>query len=178
MQGAIMTNYEMMSRLWCLRCNRATKQHYYAVHLFRFLDMSLTVTNVGASIIVLCLSSAYWMVDSKVHESSIWLAIASILVVVTSTVQHILDYRTRWKAHERAGHSYATLNRSFEEAIASKGSQQIFAPLKTQLDHLGETSPTVPFVFWNRPRSLSGKIDRIEDDLNGAQPPGNDVPEN
>jgi len=150
-------------KIWRFRCIRATIQHYRSTHLYRFLDSILTSTNVIASISVLYLSASPLFVangDKQVHIS---LAVAALITVITSTLQYILDYRSKWKAHEHAISGYASLNREMEQLCSEHEiTNEQLKHVRIELDRLSERSPTIAWVFWNRPKDISAALVRLE----------------
>ncbi|TPN13065.1 hypothetical protein FKO01_41260 [Mesorhizobium sp. B2-3-3] len=154
----------LLLTIWRLRCNRASKGHFFATTLFHSFDYLFTFVNVAASIAVLGLSSATWI--SKGTEFTVWLNIAAIVTVITSILQYILDFRITWKEHERASRSYGTVNRAIEHAIASgQVEEKEIAGFRGRLDELGARSPTIPRIIWNRPKALSRTIMELEAQL-------------
>src|SRR5579864_6409265 len=69
--------------IWRLRCNRATKGHYFATSYFRIWDAFLTFINVASSIAVLALSSAYWIIEANNRRLNIALGCVGIAVVIS-----------------------------------------------------------------------------------------------
>jgi hypothetical protein len=148
--------------LWQIRCNRGSKQHYRATHIFRILDSVLTTVNVVSSISILYLSAIDKGLDGHTHFS---IAVAGLCTVITSTLQFILDYRTRWKAHERAGKAYGALNREIENALCLNAiSDELFAEIRQNNDRASEGAPVVPFLLWNKPKQETEIIDALERD--------------
>lgn len=145
--------------LWRLRCIRATIQHYKATYLFRIFDSMLTTINVVASISILYISA---IEPAKFHEHGA-IEIAALITVVTTVLQYILDYRTRWKTHERAGKGYAILNREIEQLnINQPIDDQDLSRIRQQFAHLTDMSPVIPAVIWNRPKPITRAIARLE----------------
>ena len=148
--------------LWRLRCNRSIKQHYYSTMYFRVWDMSYTWVNVAASIIILVLSSANWFNGTQPRFD--WLlGFAGIVVVISSVMQYIFDFRTRWKEHEHIGAEYAALHRRLEQSESSgEVGASGLSSLRRRIDRLSSSAPLIPGWFWDRPRHLSRAIEEIE----------------
>jgi hypothetical protein len=149
--------------LWHKRSIRATIQHYNSAHMFRVFDSTLTGTNVIATISVLYLSAVPWFLENRGNQEHFSLAVAALITVITSTLQYILDYRTRWKAHERSGKGYGCLNREIEYLISTnKIDDDHLRHIRGYMDRLTEGAPTISWPFWNRPRQLTAQINKME----------------
>jgi len=162
---AVAYDKRLLLTLWGLRCRRATIQHFRATHWFRILDSLLTTVNVISSISILFAEAISF---SGTEKSNFYTIIAALVTVITATLQYILDYRIRWKTHERAAKGYGALNREIE-ALSSKETidDNAIASVRTHYDHLTDSSPVVPAFFWDRPGNLTTEIVDLEKRIRG-----------
>jgi hypothetical protein len=111
---------------------------------------------------------------SSTKADNFWIIVAALIAVITSILQYILDYKVRWKTHERAGKGYAALNREIEEllSIDAVGAETVTV-VRAHYDHLTDSSPAVPALFWDRPKELTDEIVRREKRDNGQ--PTNEI---
>jgi hypothetical protein len=149
--------------LWRLRCIRAAKQHYWSVLVFRLADRALTVLNICAGILVLFVSLIY-----SQHVEDRTLPWASVAVVITSVLQFIFDWRIRWVSHDRAATEYAVLGRALEFLNPKADIVTELELIRTRFDATTRDAPTVPFIFWERPKALSRSIAELEGSPNAA----------
>lgn len=127
--------------LWRLRCLRATRMHYDSVTIYDSRERWLTIGNVAASIVILVLSTVHIIYGLENLLFNSLIAVVSPIIVVTSVLQYVLDYKMRAQAHSSAGASYAALNRKIESLIAGPLTQDDVDKVRQRLDALGQTAP-------------------------------------
>ena len=151
--------------LWRLRCLRATRMHYDAVSLYDIRERLLTMGNVAASILVLMLSTIHLIygLDSLLFNSLI--AVSSPIIVVTSILQYVLDYKARSLAHGHAGASYAVINRKIESLASRPFDTEDAEKIRDRLDSLGAHSPVPPPNILSRQHELNERIRTLESAL-------------
>ena len=127
--------------LWRLRCLRATRMHYDCVSLYDRREKLLTIGNVAASIVILVLSTIHLIygLDNLLFNALI--AVSSPIIVVTSILQYVLDYKSRALAHAHAGAGYAQLNRKIESFASQSFTREDLEKVRQRLDALGQNSP-------------------------------------
>jgi hypothetical protein len=163
-----MNKQDILLELWHLRATRSSRQHYYSTHFLRVLDTIFTFVNVSASIAVLYLSAVPWFLNKDNHDYEIYLSISALIIVITSTVQYVFDFRARWKDHELAIGGYAVLNRRIEQAIATQqSSDDDIADIRNEFDRLSAQVPTPHFLFWNRPKWITKEEREFQQKLSG-----------
>ncbi len=152
--------------LWRLRCLRATRMHYDSVTIYDSRERWLTIGNVAASILVLVLSTIHIIfgLDSLLFNSLI--AVASPIIVVTSILQYVLDYKLRAQAHSHAGAGYAALNRKIESLTAHSFTNDDLDKVRQRLDALGQTAPVPHPNILLHQRDLNEQIRKLELALN------------
>jgi len=160
--------------LWRLRCLRATRMHYDSVTIYETRERFLTIGNVAASIAVLVLSTVHiiYGLDSLLFNSLI--AVTSPIIVVTSILQYVLDYKLRAQEHSHAGAGYAALNRKIESLTARQFTQDDLEKIRERLDALGQSSPVPQPQILQHQSGLNEKIRALEIALtagaNGKRP--------
>lgn len=148
--------------LWRLRCLRATRMHYDSVTIYDSRERWLTIGNVAASILILVLSTIHiiYGLDSLLFNSLI--AVFSPVIVVTSILQYVLDYKLRAQAHSHAGSGYAALNRKIESLTARGFTQEDIREIRQALDTLGQTAPVPHPNILRHQRDLNEQIRKLE----------------
>jgi len=151
--------------LWRLRCLRATRMHYDSVTTYENRERWLTIGNVAAAIVVLVLSTVHiiYGLDSLLFNSLI--AVTSPVIVVTSILQYVLDYKLRAQAHGHAGAGYAALNRKIESLTARPFTQEDVEKVRQRLDALGQNSPVPHPHMLEHQHELNEKISALENAL-------------
>ncbi len=148
--------------LWRLRCLRATRMHYDCVSLYVHREMLLTIGNVTASIVVMVLSTIHviYGLDNLLFNSLI--AVLSPIVVVTSILQYVLDYKSRALTHAPAGAAYASLNRKIESMASRQFTLSDLEEIRQRLDALGQNSPVPPPSILEHQGDLNKQIRTLE----------------
>ncbi|MDE3114001.1 MAG: hypothetical protein KGL26_00235 [Pseudomonadota bacterium] len=144
--------------LWRLRCLRATRMHYDCVSHYDRRERLLTIGNVAASIVILVLSTIHLIygLDNLLFNSLI--AVSSPVIVVTSILQYVLDYKSRALAHSHAGAGYAQLNRKIESLAARSITREDTEKVRQRLDALGQNSPVPLPRILNQQAALNQEI--------------------
>jgi hypothetical protein len=136
--------------LWRLRSQRASKAHYIEATRFKNIDFVLTILNVVTSIILVTVSSAYWLVNASIYALNVIIGLAAILNVITSILQYVLDYRGRAVAHKSSGAEYAMMSRGIEVLmLESKMNDHEIKKIEGEIDGLGDVSPVITRRIWN-----------------------------
>ena len=148
--------------LWRLRCLRATRMHYDSVTIYDSRERWLTIGNVVASILILVLSTIHiiYGLDSLLFNSLI--AVFRPVIVVTSILQYVLDYKLRAQAHSHAGPGYAALNRKIESLTARGCTQDDLDKIRQRLDTLGQSAPVPHPNILRHQREISEQIRKLE----------------
>jgi hypothetical protein len=148
--------------LWRLRCLRATRMHYDSVTIYESRERWLTIGNVAASIVILVLSTVHiiYGLESLLFNSLI--AVISPVIVVTSVLQYVLDYKMRAQAHSDAGAHYAALNRKIESLASHPFATEDAEQIRERLDTLGQHSPVPHPNMLRHQRVLNEQIRNLE----------------
>ena len=148
--------------LWRLRCLRATRMHYDCVSLYHHREMLLTIGNVAASIVVMVLSIIHLIYGLNNLLFNSLIGVSSPIVVVTSVLQYVLDYKSRALAHAPAGAAYATLNRKIKSLTSRQFTLGDLEEIRQRLDALGQNSPVPPPSILERQDDLNKQIRTLE----------------
>ena len=149
--------------LWYLRCRRASNQHFYSTHWYRALDSALTILNIVSSISVLYLSAVPWFIDKDSRSAQIYLSLAALATVITSVLQYVLDYRSRWRDYESSLAKYACLHRKIElHKSTCRWTNESLDEIKSEYDQISDNALTPPRIFYNRPKYLTNLIKQLE----------------
>jgi hypothetical protein len=109
------------------------------------------------------LSATPWFAETDGRDKNIYLSLSALLAVITAILQVVLDYRTRWKAHEEAIGGYAMLNRKISQLrTAEQITYDNLTKVRREFNRLTETVPTASWLFWNRPKAISTAITEWE----------------
>ena len=148
--------------LWRLRCLRATRMHYDSVTIYDSRERWLTIGNVAASIVILVLSTVHIIYGLENLLFNSLLAVVSPVIVVTSILQYVLDYKMRAQEHAHAGAGYAALNRKIESLATRSFTQDDVDKIRQRLDALGQTAPVPHPNILRHQRDLNEQIRKLE----------------
>lgn len=148
--------------LWRLRCLRATRMHYDSVTIYDSRERWLTIGNVAASIVILVLSTVHIIYGLENLLFNSLIAVVSPVIVVTSILQYVLDYKMRAQEHSHAGAGYAALNRKIESLASRPFTTEDAEKIRERLDALGQRSPVPHPNILRHQRDLNEQIRKLE----------------
>jgi hypothetical protein len=162
-------------RMWSKRLLRSAAAHYMAAEKYESRDLFLTQFNIIAAISVLFFSSnqivaqrifefiySSFSTDNLDYESyQMVVPFLSLLVVLSSAIQYIMQYSRRAYEHKQAGNEFSNLRRKIER-YWSKGSIHIEAvhSLNRSYNSAVRNPPLIPKSIWAD--SLKIKMEEIE----------------
>jgi len=143
-----------MLALWYLRCLRSTDAHYKTAMVHKEFDRWLTITNVISSIGVLCASLGKTLFESVVNGHdlavTIFLAVASVVVVISSILQYVLNGGALSTSHHEAGIRYSALKRKIEVMLTRDCTDDDAIEVMNHLNDAAEASVLVPRKTWRK----------------------------
>ncbi len=98
---------------WQNRAVRASLAHYFQAHQYRTWHEILTTFNLLSSISVLFLANNS-LISSGGSPNQIWLSIAGLAVVLTTTLQYVLKLDEKIFDHKLAGNEFTKIKRDIE----------------------------------------------------------------
>lgn len=166
-------------RMWSKRLLRSSAAHYAAAEKFEAIDARLTKFNMLFAIAVLLVSNnpkiaiiaiavlsyplSLIMEISSTPEESMPLVvpIISLLVVLSSAIQYIMQYSKKAMDHKQAGNEFSNLRRKIER-YWTKGEvhQEAIHSLNRAYNAIVKNPPLVPRKIWLH--SLDMKKEEIE----------------
>lgn len=162
--------HRLVLEIWRLRALRASVAHYRSARNAFRADRLFTLSNVAVSIIVLCLSIVNSFLENDII--SICIGLASVVIVISSILQFILDHRTLGYNHARAATGYGAANRRIEQVSGGNVDEGLLVEIRAELDNLGETAPIIPKKIWDEDSKTenSAKIKTKEQELSQLEP--------
>ncbi|MEM6406773.1 MAG: hypothetical protein AAF700_00005 [Pseudomonadota bacterium] len=150
-----------ISTLFCLWNKRqlvAAYGHYLAAARCTWLERFFSIVNICAAIFVLFLSAntklsqlIFEFFEWPVENAAIAVSIGSVLVVLSSATQYILQFGARGALHKQAGNEFSNLRRKIER-YWTRGNihPEAIHSLARSYNMISRSSPLVRPPLWNR----------------------------
>ena len=138
---------------WRQRAIRATVGHYYASSFYRVFSTFFTCFNLLAAIAVLFLTNNRVILEHLKVDYSLaldwWIAGSSLIVVLTTALQYVLQLDQRSKDHKSAGNEFTHIKRTIEtHLIAERISEYGLREISLLHNHASKNYPLVPNLLW------------------------------
>ncbi|HEY2070035.1 MAG TPA: hypothetical protein VGG48_10815 [Rhizomicrobium sp.] len=161
-----MQSLEELLTLWGLRCARCSDAFYAAATRYKRIDTALTILNVVASISVLSLSIG-WSTYSKMlltnpGDGKLPIAVASIVVVISSVLQYVLGCGALSIRYKEVGVEYASLRRKIEILTAIPPQMSELEALRVKYHEIATIAPLVPRGIWSKYARSHPEVGRLE----------------
>ncbi len=169
--GRLVQDLSEVLRLWSFRCARCSDAFYAAATYYKRVDTTLTILNVSASIAVLALSvgrATFEPILGKSPVSSaLQLAVASIVVVISSVLQYVLSCSALSVRYKEVGVEYASLRRKIELLRATPTDAAELEALRAKYHEVATIAPLVPKRIWNKFAKSHPEIGQLEQKSGG-----------
>ena len=150
-------------RLWAKRLLISSYAHYLAAERCEIREKWLLIINISTAILVLFFNANRAVLETLsqvigMDETAIGLVVSllSVLVVLSSAAQYILQYGTSAALHKLAGSEFSNLRRKIE-CYWTKGNlhPEAIHNLNRAYNMVNKTTPLVPPGIW--PRAVVAK---------------------
>lgn len=147
-------------RMWNKRLLRTSAAHYMTAERYARRETYLSIANIGFAITVLFLTSSKVIYGVDFSKA---VPIFSLLVVISSAIQYILQYSHRSGVHKQAGNEFSNLRRKLERYWTKEQVHpEAIHALNRTYNQIAKIPPLVPKDIWDTSlRIKQSEIDGI-----------------
>ena len=136
---------------WQNRAIRASLAHYFQAQEYRTWHSLLTAFNLLSSISVLFLVNNKVFINEPLTPGDIWLSVAGLAVVLSTTLQYVFKLDEKIFNHKVAGNEFTAIKRKIEIMLTNKDiNDNDLKRIETDHNHTSKNHHLVRKSIWGK----------------------------